>query len=138
MRIPPLVLALAAILLVLIVPPALFLVDVSLHETPQGMFIQGTLIDISDRWATRQELIRELRHEFPDVKVITMSGGGLNGTMDMLPVARHLGAVGVLYKPFDQAAVLAAIRKVVEPPPAAYPRRPCDSQPANTSISLAY
>jgi iron(III) transport system permease protein len=39
MRISPLVLALAALLLVLIVPPALFLLNVSLHETePDGSF----------------------------------------------------------------------------------------------------
>jgi iron(III) transport system permease protein len=44
MRISPLVLALAAILLVLIVPPALFLLNVSLHETqPDGSFGALTL-----------------------------------------------------------------------------------------------
>jgi iron(III) transport system permease protein len=44
MRISPLVAVLAAILLVLIVPPALFLLDVSLHETrPDGSFGAFTL-----------------------------------------------------------------------------------------------
>ena len=43
-RISPLVAVLAAILLVLIVPPALFLLDVSLHETrPDGSFGAFTL-----------------------------------------------------------------------------------------------
>jgi ABC-type Fe3+ transport system permease subunit len=43
-RVSPLVLALAAILIVLIVPPALFLLNVSLHETrPDGSFGAFTL-----------------------------------------------------------------------------------------------
>jgi iron(III) transport system permease protein len=44
LRVSPLVVVLAAILLVLIVPPALFLLDVSLHETqPDGSFGAFTL-----------------------------------------------------------------------------------------------
>ena len=43
-RVSPLVLALAAILIVLIVPPALFLLNVSLHETrPDGSLGAFTL-----------------------------------------------------------------------------------------------
>ena len=44
LRVSPLVIVLAAILLVLIVPPALFLLNVSLHETrPDGSFGAFTL-----------------------------------------------------------------------------------------------
>ncbi len=44
LRVSPLVMVLAAILLVLVVPPALFLLDVSLHETrPDGSFGAFTL-----------------------------------------------------------------------------------------------
>jgi iron(III) transport system permease protein len=44
LRVSPLVIVLAAILLVLVVPPALFLLDVSLHETrPDGSFGAFTL-----------------------------------------------------------------------------------------------
>jgi iron(III) transport system permease protein len=54
LRISPLVLALAAILLVLILPPALFLLDVSLHETqPDGSFGVFTLRFYRDLFAER-------------------------------------------------------------------------------------
>jgi CheY-like chemotaxis protein len=62
------------------------------------------------------ETIRELRGEFPAVKVIAMSGGGFAGTMDLLPVARLLGAVQVLPKPFDREAVLAAVEEALRAP----------------------
>jgi iron(III) transport system permease protein len=54
MRISPLVVALAAILLVLIVPPASFLLDVSLHETrPDGSFGAFTLRFYRELFAER-------------------------------------------------------------------------------------
>src|SRR4051794_27775787 len=61
------------------------------------------------------ELIRTLRREFPSVKVIAMSGGAFGGTLDLLSVARHLGAAEILHKPFTQQTVLAAIERTVRP-----------------------
>jgi CheY-like chemotaxis protein len=61
------------------------------------------------------EVIRTLRREFPSVKVIAMSGGGFGGTLDLLSVARHLGAAEILHKPFTQQSVLAAIERTVRP-----------------------
>jgi len=59
------------------------------------------------------ELIRGLRREFPDVKVIAMSGGGFSSSMHMLPFARRLGAVEVLDKPFSLATALATVERVL-------------------------
>src|SRR5205807_7303003 len=59
------------------------------------------------------ETIRELRREFPDVKIVAMSGGALNGTMDFLPVAARLGALAVLSKPFTPEALLAVVEDVL-------------------------
>jgi CheY-like chemotaxis protein len=61
------------------------------------------------------ELIRELHQDCPGVKIIAMSGGSFNGSADMLPIAQLLGASEVLTKPFDQAAALAAINRVLMP-----------------------
>ena len=59
------------------------------------------------------EVIRELRRNAPDVCVIAMSGGGADGTIDLLPMARALGATGVLYKPFDRIVAAAAIDRAM-------------------------
>jgi YesN/AraC family two-component response regulator len=38
------------------------------------------------------QTIRELRHEFPEVKIIAVSGGGYVGTLKFLDVAKLLRA----------------------------------------------
>ena len=57
------------------------------------------------------ETIRELREQFPDVKVIVISGGGRLGTPTsrIAVVARELGVAAVLDKPFDPSALLQSI-----------------------------
>ena len=62
------------------------------------------------------EVIREVRRQFPDVKVIAMSGGGFDGTMDLLAVARLLGASAAVHKPFTQRTLLSAIERTLQPP----------------------
>ncbi|MBP3956723.1 response regulator [Gemmata sp. G18] len=59
------------------------------------------------------EFLRELSREFVGGKVVTMSGGNGHGTVDLLPLAKFLGADGTLYKPFKQADLLKAIRHVL-------------------------
>jgi CheY-like chemotaxis protein len=55
------------------------------------------------------ETIRELRGEFPGVRVIAMSGGGFQGTVNLLPAARILGASHLLPKPFNRDDVPAVV-----------------------------
>jgi len=57
------------------------------------------------------ETILALRREFPDIKVIAMSGNV--GGEAMLSVARRLGAVEVLEKPFTLQQLLAAVGKAL-------------------------
>ena len=59
------------------------------------------------------EMIRELRKDYPQVKIIAMSGGGRTGTMNCLEVARAFGAQQVLEKPFPHQEMLEAIRRVL-------------------------
>jgi two-component system, chemotaxis family, chemotaxis protein CheY len=61
------------------------------------------------------ELIRHLREEFPDVKILAMSGGGFKGKMNLLPSARQLGATDVLAKPFPKSELLAAVDAILYP-----------------------
>lgn len=62
------------------------------------------------------EVIRALRRDFPNAKVIAMSGGAFGGALDLLPAARRLGASGVLQKPFTQQMVLEEIERVLPSP----------------------
>jgi CheY-like chemotaxis protein len=61
------------------------------------------------------EVMRALRRDFPSVPIIAMSGGGFGGTLDLLAVARYLGAAEILHKPFTQKTVLAAIARALRP-----------------------
>jgi two-component system chemotaxis response regulator CheY len=47
------------------------------------------------------ETIRALRRQFPEVKLIAISGGGRTVHMDFLDVAERLGVHCTLHKPFD-------------------------------------
>lgn len=62
------------------------------------------------------ELLRELPREFVGAKVISMSGGGtFHGPVNLLPVARSLGALAVLHKPFEQAELVKVVRQALAP-----------------------
>jgi CheY-like chemotaxis protein len=62
------------------------------------------------------ETIDRLRKEYPDTKIIAMSGGGRvvtgNTGVDYLGTAREFGASRLLRKPFDIEALLEAVREV--------------------------
>lgn len=59
------------------------------------------------------EIIRELRRDFPDVKIIAISGGGRIGSTSYLKMAQTLGAHRTLAKPFERKEMLAAVRQLV-------------------------
>jgi CheY-like chemotaxis protein len=59
------------------------------------------------------QTIREFRREFPRIPVVAMSGGSFSGTLDMLPIARALGATQVLPKPFGQQDLLEVADQVL-------------------------
>ena len=60
--------------------------------------------------------IRELRRMDPNVKIIAISGGGLGKAGDYLGIARMLGAIRALAKPFLPEALLATIAEVLADP----------------------
>lgn len=59
------------------------------------------------------EVIRAVKSSNPSARVIAMSGGGRTVSMDMLPVARQLGADTVLYKPFKPSDFLDSIETML-------------------------
>jgi DNA-binding response OmpR family regulator len=63
------------------------------------------------------EVIRALRRESPNVSVIAMSGGAFGGAMDLLSVARRLGAMEILRKPFTRRELLDAVGPLLQTSP---------------------
>lgn len=68
------------------------------------------LIDIFMPGKEGLETIRELRRSHPDLPVIAMSGGGSKGMVDVLRVAKLLGARRTLLKPFTGQELVDAVQ----------------------------
>jgi CheY-like chemotaxis protein len=60
------------------------------------------------------ETIIELRQDFPDVKIIAISGGGRIGTKDYLQMAKIFGVQRTFTKPVAREQLLAAIRVLIK------------------------
>ena len=59
------------------------------------------------------ETILELKRLHPAVKIIAMSGGGRASNIDYLKIAKQMGVVRTLTKPFSPEAMAAAIAEVM-------------------------
>lgn len=60
------------------------------------------------------ETIMALRRDFPDVKIIAISGGGIIGPKDYLETAKTLGADLTFTKPFELKELLEAVKELLE------------------------
>ena len=61
------------------------------------------------------EIIRELRRDFPEVKILAISGGARAASgATFLRVAAHLGATATLAKPFSTEDLLSAVTGALE------------------------
>ncbi|HNV70789.1 MAG TPA: response regulator [Candidatus Ozemobacteraceae bacterium] len=60
------------------------------------------------------ETIIELRRDFPQLKIIAISGGARGGSFDFLPIAESFGAAKILKKPFTREEILNAVKEVLE------------------------
>ena len=58
------------------------------------------------------ETIHDLRREFPEVKVIAMSGRDPRMKFDVFEVARQIGAARTFKKPFRFEELIAAVREL--------------------------
>lgn len=59
------------------------------------------------------ETISGLKKEYPQVKIIAISGGGRIGPEAYLPAAQELGADKVFSKPFDVRELATAVRELL-------------------------
>ena len=58
------------------------------------------------------ETIRDLSREFPEVKVIAMSGRDSRMKFDVFEAARQIGAARTFKKPFKFRELIAAVREL--------------------------
>lgn len=55
------------------------------------------------------ETISDLKDEFPDIKIVAMSGGGDIDANELLQLAQAFGALEILRKPFTRADLQRAL-----------------------------
>ncbi|RZB38369.1 MAG: hypothetical protein SRB2_00117 [Desulfobacteraceae bacterium Eth-SRB2] len=60
------------------------------------------------------EIIIELKRDYPDVKIIAISGGGRINPEDYLDIAKKLGAQRTFTKPFERKQLLNAVRDLLQ------------------------
>ncbi len=60
------------------------------------------------------ETIIELKKDFPDVKIIAVSGGGINVAENYLDVASDFGADMAFAKPLDSEKFLEGVGKILQ------------------------
>jgi CheY-like chemotaxis protein len=63
------------------------------------------------------ETIDEIRHDYPDAKIIAISGGGRMEPQDYLEIARQLGADRALLKPFDIQLLVDTVAELLKGKP---------------------
>ena len=59
------------------------------------------------------ETIMELRKQYPDTKIIAISGGGAAGDMNFLEAAGKLGAQATLQKPFELSHLFSTVKSLL-------------------------
>jgi len=64
------------------------------------------------------ETIMQLRRDYPQIKIIAISGGIRGGTVNFLSAARELGASKVYKKPFQFQELLAGVHELLGTTPA--------------------
>ena len=58
------------------------------------------------------EIIREIRREFPNLKIIAITGA--RGRFNRLPAAQNLGAHRILVKPFSVQEILGSVSELLK------------------------
>jgi CheY-like chemotaxis protein len=85
-------------------------VGMSLYrKQPADLVITDMIMPEVDGVAT----ITILRQDYPDVKIIAISGGGDIGLDAYLHAAENLGALRTLPKPFGKSELLGAVQEVL-------------------------
>ena len=80
------------------------------RENPADLIITDLIMPNKDGIG----MIIDLKKEFPKVKIIAMSGGGVNRPEGYLDGAKKLGATRTLTKPIDRDELLKAVKDTLK------------------------
>ena len=80
------------------------------RETPASVMVVDIIMPAKEGLAT----IMELRRDFPEVKIIAISGGGGGSASDYLSTAKTLGAHMVMAKPFTPKQLTEAVNELLK------------------------
>jgi DNA-binding NtrC family response regulator len=80
------------------------------QENPTDLIITDLLMPEKDGIET----IMELRRDFQDVKIIAMSGGGKIDPETYLEIAKTMGAIKTIEKPFNLRELLKTVQELLE------------------------
>jgi CheY-like chemotaxis protein len=80
------------------------------RSAPTDIIITDIIMPEKDGWET----IVELRKDFPEVKIIAISGGDRIGPFSYLMVGKKFGANQVLPKPIKRDTLLRTITQLLE------------------------
>jgi CheY-like chemotaxis protein len=80
------------------------------REKPTDLIITDLIMPNKDGIG----MIIDLKKEFPSVKIIAMSGGGVNRPEGYLDGAKKLGASRTLTKPIDRDDMLTAVKETLK------------------------
>jgi len=80
------------------------------RENPADLIITDLLMPEKDGIET----IMELRRDSQDVKIIAMSGGGKIDPETYLQIAKNMGAIETIAKPFDRKELLKTVQELLE------------------------
>jgi CheY-like chemotaxis protein len=80
-----------------------------LAETPVDIVVTDMIMPEMDG----VETIRFLRREYPAVKIVAISGGGISSAESYLVIAQKMGVQRTLAKPFTPDELMTAIREAL-------------------------
>ncbi len=58
------------------------------------------------------DVIKEFRSDYPDIRIVTISGADSIGLINLLPLSEKLGALRAIPKPIDQKDLLSVIQYI--------------------------
>ncbi|MFO7891659.1 MAG: response regulator [bacterium] len=78
------------------------------RENPADLIITDIIMPNKEGFET----IKDLNDEFPDAKIVAMSGGGASNSKNYLETAKKFNVVDVFEKSFEWEEMIRIVRKI--------------------------